>query len=88
MIIALRVQPGAKRSRLMGMHGDRLRVAVAAPPVDGKANKALIRWFAKELGLRPAHLELVSGQTGRDKRVRVAAARSQIVAAISVSLDP
>ncbi len=82
VIVALRVQPGAKRSRIMGMHGDRLRVAIDAPPVDGKANKALTRWLAKELGLRRSEVTLISGQGGRDKRIRCDTERATLEQAL------
>ncbi len=69
----LRVQPGSKRSQVLGMYGDRLRVSLAAPPVDGKANAALVAWLAELFDLPRAKLRLVSGEASRDKRVEVAA---------------
>ena len=86
VVLALRVQPGAKRSQLKGMHGDRLRVAVASPPVDGKANRALVIWMAKLLGLRRSDVTLISGAASRDKRVCCAAPRSEIEAALTRAL--
>ena len=85
-VLALRVQPGAKRSQLMGLHGDRLRVAVASPPVDGKANRALVIWIAKLLGLRRSEVALISGAASRDKRVCCDASRSEIEAALTRAL--
>lgn len=67
----IKVLPGAKASRVVGEHGSQLKVAVAAPPVDGKANEALLNWLAKALGVRRANLKLLSGQSSRDKRVSV-----------------
>ena len=66
------VQPRASRSRLVGLHDGMVKVALAAPPVDGAANKALIRWVASLLGVSRGDVQIVSGQTGRRKRVRVA----------------
>jgi uncharacterized protein (TIGR00251 family) len=52
--------------------GDRLRVRLAAPPVDGAANEALVRWLAERLGVARGLVRVVSGQTGRNKVVAVA----------------
>ena len=71
-VIMLHLQPGAKRSAVCGMYGDALKLAVQAPPVDGKANAALRTFLAARLKLPAAAITLVSGLTGRDKRVRVA----------------
>lgn len=70
-ILHLRVQPGAKRTAVSGVFGDQLKIAVQAPPVDGKANEALLRWLAKTLGLNKREVTLTSGQTSRDKRVKI-----------------
>ena len=70
-VITLHLQPGAKRSAVCGMYGDALKLAVQAPPVDGKANAALRAFLAAKLKLPAAAVALVSGATGRDKRVRI-----------------
>ncbi len=82
----LRVQPGASRSRMVGMHGERLKVALQAPPVDGKANDELIRYLAEMLDLPRARLQLASGASSRDKRVDVAAPRAVVLAALQRTL--
>lgn len=69
-VIALHLQPGAKRSAICGMFGDALKIAIQAPPVDGKANSALREFLAERLKLPTAAVTLVSGASGRDKRVR------------------
>jgi uncharacterized protein (TIGR00251 family) len=51
--------------------GDRLRVAVVAPPVDGKANEAVVRALAEALGVPRAAVEIIRGETGRRKTVRL-----------------
>jgi uncharacterized protein (TIGR00251 family) len=70
--LTLRVQPRAARDEVAGRHGEAIRVRLAAPPVDGAANEALIRFLADRLALPRAALRLVRGQVGRDKIVDVA----------------
>jgi uncharacterized protein (TIGR00251 family) len=65
------VAPRASRPGLGPVVGDRLRVAVAAPPVDGKANAAVIELLAKTLGVPRGAVEIVRGETGRKKTVRL-----------------
>jgi uncharacterized protein len=67
----LKVVPGASRDEIAGQHGDAIRVKLRAPPVDGRANAALLEFLAARLGLRASALELVSGETSRLKRVAV-----------------
>jgi uncharacterized protein (TIGR00251 family) len=69
--IAVYVQPRASRTRIVGLHDGRLKVALAAPPVDGKANKALIAFLATTLGVSRSDLALAAGESSRRKRVRV-----------------
>jgi uncharacterized protein (TIGR00251 family) len=79
VVLSLHIQPGAKRTETAGLHGDALKIRLAAPPVDGKANDALIAFLAKTLGVPKARVELVSGQTSRAKRVRVLGVRAPTV---------
>lgn len=67
----IHVQPGAKRSEIVGPHGDDLKIRVAAPAVDGKANEALLAFLVKRLGLLRQHVTLIGGQTSRKKRLRI-----------------
>ncbi len=69
--IAVHVQPRASQSRVIGMHGDRLKIALAAPPVDGAANAALLELIADLLEVPRRHVELVRGESSRQKTVRV-----------------
>ena len=69
---AVRVQPRASRSEVVGVHGDALRVRLAAPPVDGAANEALIRLLADTLHVPRAAVTIVGGLSSRSKIVRVA----------------
>ena len=73
-LLAVRVQPGASRTGVVGPtgpDGDQLRIRLSSPPVDGRANAELVRWLAKELGVRRSAVTLVRGETGRSKLVRV-----------------
>ncbi|MCB9665705.1 MAG: DUF167 domain-containing protein [Alphaproteobacteria bacterium] len=80
--LRLRVRPRARRTAVEGMRGDALKVHLQAPPVDGAANEALLRWLAKEvLGVRPAQVRLVAGATSRDKVVEVDGLDAEDVAA-------
>lgn len=69
--LVLHVQPGARRDEVVGPLGDRLKVRVAAPPVEGAANARLTRLLAAELAVPPSRVEVMSGHGARQKRVRV-----------------
>jgi uncharacterized protein (TIGR00251 family) len=67
--LRVRVQPRASRSEIAGVHGDELRIRLQAPPVDGAANEALVRFLADALGAPRAAVEIVSGLASRSKTV-------------------
>ena len=71
ILLDLHVQPGAKRTDIAGLHGDALKIRLAAPPVDGRANECLIDYIAKRLGVARVSVELISGATSRRKRLRI-----------------
>ena len=68
----VQVVPRASRERLGPIRGDRLRVQLMAPPVDGAANEALVELVARSLGRRRGDVAIVRGHTGRKKTLRVA----------------
>lgn len=72
VLLELSVSPNARRTQAQGVHGGRLRVRLAAPPVDGKANEALLRWLAEELQAGRQAVTLVRGASARLKQVRLA----------------
>lgn len=74
LVVSIHVQPGAKRTEVVGTHGDALKVRLAAPPVDGKANDELIRFLAGAFGVPRQQVELIAGSTSRSKRVRIRSA--------------
>lgn len=69
--VRLRVSPGARRNELVGRHGEGWKVRVAAPPEGGRANDAVLDLLARELSLPRRSLSIVSGQTAREKVVRM-----------------
>ena len=70
-LLNLKVSPGASGNKIMGWNAGTLKVRIKAPPEKGKANKKLIRFLAKLLGTAPANLDLVSGESSRNKRLRI-----------------
>ncbi|SDO47208.1 DUF167 domain-containing protein [Desulforhopalus singaporensis] len=88
VILELHVQPKASRTQISGLYGERLKVAVGSPPVDGKANKEIVSFFAKLLGVSKKNVEVVSGHKSRQKVVAVAgvaetAVRAQVKESMS-----
>jgi uncharacterized protein len=72
IVIDIRVVPRARRNAIDGMRAGSYLIRLAAPPVDGAANEALIAFLAEVLDVPRRSIAIVSGQTSRDKRVRVA----------------
>ncbi len=70
--IRLKVVPGSRKDEIVGAYGDRLKLKVAAPPEDGKANAAVCRLLAAALGISPRDVQIVSGATNPEKVARVA----------------
>ena len=70
-MLSLYVQPGAKKTEVVGLHGGALKIRLAAPPVDGKANECLVDYVADRLRVPKRQVTLVSGQSSRSKRVAV-----------------
>ncbi len=69
--LTLHVQPGASRTECGGLHGDAHKIRLAAPPVDGKANEALIAYLADAFGVRKGDVTLASGASSRPQNVRL-----------------
>lgn len=68
---AVKVVPRARRDEIAGVEGTAVKVRLNAPPVEGKANEALVKFLAAELGVRRADVEILRGETARHKLVRV-----------------
>ncbi len=75
LVLTLHVQPGAARTEVAGTHGDAIKVRLAAPPVDGKANAELLQFLADAFGVPLRQVTFVRGEKSRRKVVRVASPR-------------
>jgi uncharacterized protein (TIGR00251 family) len=82
--LELLIQPRASRTRVVGEHDGRLKVQLAAPPVDGEANAALVELLAGALGVRESEVEVLRGEAGRRKTVRIAGVTAAAVVAALV----
>lgn len=76
LTLDLHIQPGASRTEIAGEHGDRLKLRISAPPVEGAANRAVVEFVAERLNVARAAVTVVRGATSRAKTVAVAEARS------------
>jgi hypothetical protein len=72
LTIYIHAQPGAKRTEVVGLYGDCIKVRLASPPVDGKANYCLIDFLARRLGVKRAQISITRGTNSRRKNVFVA----------------
>jgi uncharacterized protein (TIGR00251 family) len=71
LTVSLHVQPGARRSEIAGPHGDALKVRIAAPAVDNKANTALIEFLSETLGIARSAITIRHGAAGRRKVIEI-----------------
>jgi uncharacterized protein (TIGR00251 family) len=78
--IEVHVQPRASKTQLAGLHGGRLKIRLAAPPVDGAANVALVEFIAEKLGVAKSRVRVVAGVTSRQKVVEVDGVTEEVVA--------
>jgi len=80
-ILTVHIQPRASTTECVGIHGDEIKIRVAAPPVDGAANDELIRFLARRFSIPSTSVQIYSGAGGRHKRVLVKGATAQLVMA-------
>ena len=71
MILKVYLQPKSSKNEVVGPYRDGIKVKVTAPPVKGKANEALIRFLAEELGVSPSRIEIMRGLHSREKTLRI-----------------
>lgn len=86
--LSIHVQPKASRTRIAGLHGDALKLCITSPPVDGKANAAVIHFFAKLFKIPKAAVTIASGETSRDKRLVLAGISAALASAVLQPLLP
>lgn len=77
--LMLHIQPGAKKTEVVGLHGEALKIRLAAAPVDGKANACLLAFLADRLDVAKSAVSLLSGDSSRAKRVRITGIEPSIV---------
>ncbi|GGJ02724.1 DUF167 family protein [Halopseudomonas pertucinogena] len=83
LILDCHLQPGARQIGFAGQHGERLKIRISAPPVDGKANGMLIDFLAREFAVGKRQVSLLSGQQSRQKRVLIESPQ-QLPAALGI----
>jgi uncharacterized protein len=71
LILRIKVQPKASKDEFCEVMGNCLKVRITAPPVDGKANQHLIKFLAKQFNVNKSQIELLSGETNREKRFKI-----------------
>ena len=71
VVVSVKVQPNASRDRVVGEYGDQLKIAVTVAPEKGKANKSVIKVLSRLLGVKSSDIEILSGETSRDKKVLI-----------------
>ena len=76
LILRLRIQPRAAHDEIVGPFGDALKIRLTAPPVDGKANEQLRKFLSAQCGVAKSQVTVISGDTSREKRVRITAPRT------------
>ncbi len=75
LYLSLYLQPKASRDQFLGLHGEELRVAITAPPVDGKANAHLLKWLAKQCRVAKSQVVLLTGESSRHKKLLIESPR-------------
>ncbi|PQY67086.1 YggU family protein [Cronobacter sakazakii] len=71
LVLRLYIQPKASRDSIIGLHGDELKVAITAPPVDGQANAHLVKYLAKQFRVAKSQVVIGKGELGRHKQVKI-----------------
>lgn len=86
MILSVLVIPNASKTEIVGWVGDSVKIRLAAPPVDGKANQALIQFLQKLLRVSKEEIELVRGHAGKRKIVNISMAIEDLKSAINIAI--
>lgn len=86
LVLRLYIQPKASRDAIVGLHGDELKVAITAPPVDGQANAHLTKYLAKQFRVAKSQVIIEKGELGRHKQVLISQPQ-QLPAAVAALLE-
>lgn len=78
MILSIHLVPNASRSEIVGWVGESLKIRIAAPAIEGRANEALIRFLADKLDLAPSEIEIAGGMTSKQKRLKIPLAEEDV----------
>ncbi|HET9579679.1 MAG TPA: DUF167 domain-containing protein [Usitatibacter sp.] len=84
LVLAIHAQPGARRTEVAGRHGDALKIRVAAPPLEDRANEALVEFLAGRFNVPKRSVTLLSGHKSREKRFGIAGATVDPAVALRV----
>ncbi|MFA7256510.1 MAG: DUF167 family protein [Kiritimatiellales bacterium] len=85
VLLPVRAVPRASKNEIQGVHGDALKVRLQAPPVEGKANAALIKFLSNALNIPRAQISIATGETGRNKAVLIAGlSKTQLIKKIGI----
>lgn len=71
IIIKVKIVPGSSKNKIIGVYNDALKISIAAPPVEGKANKKCIAYLAKYFDVAKSKIEIISGQTSKNKLIKI-----------------
>ncbi|MCK4240393.1 MAG: YggU family protein [Candidatus Atribacteria bacterium] len=71
IVIKVKIVPGSSKDKIIGIYNDALKIAIAAPPVEGKANKKCIAYLAKCFDIAKSKIEIISGQTSKNKLIKI-----------------
>ena len=82
ILLNIRAVPRSAQDRIQGIHGDALKIRIQAPPVEGKANAYLVRFLSKQWNIPRGCIEILSGETGRNKRLRISHPSAELRAAL------
>jgi len=83
IILTVRVIPRASKDEIQGVMGDALKIRIQAPPVEGKANAYLVKFLSKHWKIPRTSIEILSGETGRNKRLKIANPTNELRAILS-----
>ena len=70
-VLSVRIQPRASKNEITRIEGGKFKIRLTAPPVDGAANEALVKFLADQLNVSRSQVEIVSGHTGREKIIKI-----------------